>query len=97
MLPSIGLWFKGEWGLKVFFERFFPDGKGIDDFCLWSFGENFATFKLGSEFMQAWNLVHGDQLLLKPGGSIAIDAENMFEVYKEFFDRAPTPHGSKLL
>ena len=78
------LWFKGEWGLKVFFERFFLKGESMEPFTVWAFGEDYTQFVVPAEFLNAWNDRHGHLLLLGINGTIAEDAEKMYAEYVKF-------------
>lgn len=83
------LWFKSNYGLKTFFERFFISGESMEPFTIWAFGDDYDTFTQATQFLDAWNQRHGDVLELGEDGTIAGDAEKMFEEYKKFLARVP--------
>lgn len=55
----------------------------VDEFCLWAFGENNKSLCQGLDFMNAWNDLHGEELLLHEDSSVDEDILKMMSLWKE--------------
>jgi len=54
----------------------------VNEFGLWAFGEAYKELATGSEFIDAWNKLHSQQLLLTDEGQIVSDCIKMVTLYK---------------
>ncbi len=51
-------------------------------FAEWAFGDKYWQFEYITEFMDAWNDLHSQELLLTGDGYIPDDLKNMVELWK---------------
>jgi len=59
------------------------DEQELQEFALWAFGEGYQEIAHALDFMEAWNLLHGEDLRLREEGYIHIDVPRMVELWKE--------------
>lgn len=69
-------------GVSDWFEEFFYFESSADEFAAWAFGEDFRELDSGIAFMEAWNRLHGDKLMLRGDNCIEDDAPKMVQLWK---------------
>lgn len=69
--------------LREHFYSLIPDEKELDAFGLWAFGDVLFGLYAGLEFLESWNLLHGDKLMLKEDSIIGDDAPKMVQLWRE--------------
>lgn len=69
--------------MKGFVIALIEDVQEQDAFGLWAFGKDLMEIHDGIEFMNAWNDLHGNELLLQSTGIISEDIKKMIELWRE--------------
>lgn len=69
--------------MRLAFKRLIPDEEELERFARWAFGSKFRELEMGTEFMDAWNAIHGEDLKLVSSGVISEDSVKMVELWKE--------------
>lgn len=64
------------------FEELFVERDDLLNFAVWAFGDNFEDLEKSSQFLNAWNRLHGKELLLDMHGVISEDAIKMVDLYR---------------
>ncbi len=59
------------------------DDDEIENFAEWAFGKDFREFHHSMDFLEGWNLLHGDELHLSASGYIEEDVPKMIELWNE--------------
>jgi hypothetical protein len=66
--------------MKSYFRENYKIAIQDKEFLEWAIGINYFNMS-GLEKMEAWNLKHGEKLLLKPNGDILYDINEMYNLY----------------
>ncbi len=75
------MWYNHNFGLRCYFEVYFPDENLLYNFALWAFGEKFDELCCADKFVDAWNNLHSDVLKLDMNGFISKDAVKMVDAW----------------
>lgn len=68
--------------MQNLFKNLLPDGQ-LENFATWAFGDRYWEIEGSINFMHAWNSLHGEELLLRPDGTLLVDARKMVDLWKE--------------
>jgi hypothetical protein len=71
-------------GFKDVFGRYVLD-EDLDKCGLWCFGEEYKELDEPLKYMKAWNILHGEKLMLTRNGQISEDVPKMIDLWKEEF------------
>lgn len=65
------------------FSAYIPHEQDLIDFYHWAFGEDYHQILEAIQCMEAWNILHGDELMLKESGEISIDSTKMVDLWNK--------------
>lgn len=69
--------------LKDLITHLLGDACKAEEFALWAFGTMYQDISHPIGFMEAWNTIHGDKLMLEPSGNMVDDCMRMLMVWEE--------------
>ncbi len=69
-------------GLKDLFSGHLEDDEDVEEFARWAFGARYRQMYMG-QLMDAWNYLHGQDLILEPIIPISEDAPSMIMLWRK--------------
>lgn len=58
------------------------DTDKAEEFAEWAFGEDYKEYDRSYDFLKAWNILHGKELMLEGHGVPSEDMPKMIELWK---------------
>lgn len=71
----------------TYFDNFFKTDDEKHKFACWAFGDDYENLEYALDYLEAWNRLHRDVLLLTQGGRVQEDTEKMFAEYTNYLNK----------
>lgn len=68
--------------MKEFFEAVLESKEEAEEFAKWAFGEDFRSLNTYKKYLEEWNALHADDLLLHSSSYIAVDVPRMITLWR---------------